>query len=297
MKQNIPWTKEDHELLLSVINKGESLSQIKEKYFPNRTYTSLCSRLYVYGVKNDYYHRKYTNDNNFWTTQNKLNCYWAGVMAADGHISNDSRYGTKSFQWIASSKDELWMDTFIQDVKTDVPKKYLYQTLKSGNISKCTRIRISCLKWVDDLEKNFKIINNKTDRVDLPDFTNEDFFWYFLRGYIDGDGHITHYKGHKNNRVLRIGITSESVTILSKIMKIIDNKFYSFCPTRKRKIFYAKISNAKTFHISGQKAVQMFLFLSKFDVPCLERKWKNPEVLELVAKEVAARPEAYKDFI
>jgi LAGLIDADG-like domain len=297
MATNIPWTEEDHVLLLSVINKGKSLEQIRKEYFPHRTYTAIQSRLFVFGFKNNYYHRKYNQDEFFWSEPNEANSYWAGVMAADGHISLDSRYGTKAFQWIISTKDESWMDLFMKTVGTNVPKKYIETTLESGNISRCVRIRVASSRWVKDLEDNFKIINNKSARLDLPEFKEEKLLWCFIRGYIDGDGHITHYKGYGSKRTLRIGMTSESIVILEKIMELIDNKFTSYMPNRKRKLFRFKTSKAKTLYISGQKAVQMFLFLSKFGVPCLDRKWKNPEVLELVAKEVAARPEAYKDFI
>jgi len=298
---NIPWTKEDHELLISVAGKGLSIEQIRQKYFPNRSYCALNSRLYVYGIENNYYHRKYSQDDNFWSVPNELNCYWAGVMAADGHIAKDKRYGTKSFQWNISAKDRNLMQRFLLDTKSnDIIESKFKKSKITGVVAEMIRVRINSLKWVEDLENNFKIINNKHMRTDIPDL-NENLVWCFIRGYIDGDGHITHYKSpsrkEKNRRCLRIGIGSCSVVILEKIMALVDSKFSSYQKKRTRKLFQFKDKKMKTLYVSGQRAVQMFLFMSKLNAHCLDRKWKNPEILALVRERVAERPEAYKDFL
>jgi hypothetical protein len=293
------WTDEDHKLLVSVANTGISMEQIRQQYFPHRTYNSINGRLSLYKIKNEYKSRKYSQNNKFWSTPNENNSYWAGVMMADGHIEKTKGH-SKALAWSISAKDENLMLKFREDSESDA-KIDSWTTIseKTGIESRSIRMRVHCQDWIKDLENNFKIINNKGYRTDLPDI-KEELIWCFIRGYIDGDGYISYCKiGSKSNpnkKCLRIGIASESKIILEKIMNLVDSKFFAR-KKQKRGIIKCKGEKTSVLRISGQKAVQMFLFMSRLNVPCLDRKWKNPKILELVREEINNNPDAYKNFL
>jgi hypothetical protein len=214
-------------------------------------------------------------------------------MAADGCIYKDKGLKCRSFHWAISEVDLPLMNIFYKDAKLTCPIIRFQNTRDTGYVSKFIRVSVFSKQWMEDFEKNFNLVPLKTQRLAPPEHLEEKLLWSYLKGYTDGDGCVRISRG-KEHKTLVIEYASSSIEILHWIKRMTDLKFTS------RRNYGREVhssGNKHTFSIGGQAAIQMFLFLSKLPVPCLDRKWKNPEVLELVAKEVAARPEAYKDFV
>src|SRR5690606_33948637 len=90
MNYNI-WKPEESNKLKKLINMGMSYDDIAIKYFPHRSGNSLRLHATRYlKIHNDYKHREYSFDKDFWKIPNVTNCYWAGFLGADGNVSKYS---------------------------------------------------------------------------------------------------------------------------------------------------------------------------------------------------------------
>jgi hypothetical protein len=289
------WLAEEESLLRTVIDGSCSLEEIKIKYFPNKTVNSIKLKANRLGIKNEYIHRKYETNQNFWAETNLENSYWAGIFAADCYITKET-IRQRIFQWAVAYKDRVLLEKFIKSSASTFP---IFDKKDCKNPKSC--IRIGCDQWALDLSRHYNFSENKKFRLP-PLGLNNILKYSYLRGYTDGDGSISiqRSKTTKNRKtkkpLLVINYTSSSIEIINWIKEITDSNFYGFAKTKRKVIILGGGTHA-TFSITGQKAVQMFLFMSKLNVPCLDRKWKNPEVLALVEKEISERPEAYKDFL
>jgi hypothetical protein len=87
-----------------------------------------------------------------------------------------------------------------------------------GKIFNISEIALNSSKIVSDLRDNFNIVPNKSLILMPPLRIPNNFRKHFIRGYIDGDGHIG---WHKGNNTVRINIASGSQDILGWMRKII----------------------------------------------------------------------------
>ena len=158
--------------------------------------------------------RKYVIDENYFSSLDEARAYWLGYLSADGCVSVRTRNGTHQFVLSASSKDVEHLEKFRTALKSTYPihgpYKGVYQFI-------ATSYRL-CL----DLEE-YGITPQKSLTLEPPDCidTNNELFWEWLRGVIDGDGSFNRYwrpsRAIKNNGrgrpatagryVLSLGIT------------------------------------------------------------------------------------------
>lgn len=106
-------------------------------------------------------------------------CYWAGFLAADGNVDNKNR-----IRIMLNYDDTNHLEKF---------KEYLKSTYTiSSNTDKYYRssFEFTHKQMREDLEKNFLIIPNKTDRLELPNSIPNNLLKHYIRGYFDGDGCI-----------------------------------------------------------------------------------------------------------
>lgn len=303
MRENYQnWSIEEENLLRKVVDGSCDYVELAKKYFPNRTGVSLQGCAVKLGISNPYKYREFFQDDNFWSIPNKINSYWAGIAAADASITKGRNGESQSFAWECSTLDEDMVNNFIKDCKfTGNISRYI-RKMPSGYISNTSKICINSKQWLHDLKNNFNIEPCKAARIRPPNTINEELSPYLLRGYIDGDGCIHYNKRaarvHNNSKMkeqenLVIQFVSASKDMILWIKDFVDARFY---PERKKSLVIREKDNYSFLAINGQRAVQMFIYLSQLNTYVLKRKWENPKVLNYIAKKVKENPSMYAKF-
>lgn len=164
-------TKEEFLLLRK---QGLTFSQIGTKL--NLTERQVNYRSKNWGLD---YSKKKLLDETFFSSNTKASYYWAGFLAADGWIESDrNRVGLalqksdyshlEKFKKAVSSSHDIC--AFMQDTSY--------------------RIRFNSENMVKDLFTIFNITPTKTHTYTMPLFEEDYLMLEFLRGYIEGDGHL-----------------------------------------------------------------------------------------------------------
>lgn len=218
------WSDEEINILIN------EYGQVKIKTLANklgRTLSSIRGKAQELGLKAD---RIITNkrnelDHDFFETPNPLNCYIAGLIAADGSI--------------CTKRKNIW---FFQKEKYLV--EYIKNSIKaSNNIYYRNRERteeysivFTSSKMINDLKNNFGITDNKSKTgLPIPNIQNKELIACYVAGLIDGDGSISYTLEPRYKKMYRFIFTllcskdclqwiNESLNFSISIMKRNDCK-------------------------------------------------------------------------
>lgn len=149
----------------------------------NLTERQVSIRVSAWGL--NYSNKKYVNSK-FFSQDTKEVYYWAGFLAADG--------------WIESNRHRIGLALQNQDIQ----HLYKFKKAVSSNHDICpfmnnssNRIRFNSKEMVEDLRRYFNITEAKTFTYTMPYFEDDYKLLEFLRGYIEGDGHLELTKSRK----------------------------------------------------------------------------------------------------
>ena len=167
--------------------------------------------------------------------------YLLGMIQTDGSLRKDDRSTTLS---ITQHKDYYW---YIEDMLLNF-SDYVYKS-KDKN---CIQLQIGSKAIVNDLI-NLGIVPNKTkvqtdeDIITLWNSIPEEFKGDFIRGCIDGDGHVTFFTQKKAiNESCNIGFYSVKEILVDKIIELINTKFNYKCgKTKDRNLYKLSITDRK----------------------------------------------------
>lgn len=263
----IPWTQEEELLLKSKCSTGISFPMIS-KFFDRRTPYSLQIKAQRMGLTNYYKYRKYNCNQRFWDSVNPKNSYWAGFVAADGCV----RYtdGTYTLKIELSEIDTHQLERFNFETESEYPVLKLKKKARRESLheSLMCYTYVNDESWASGLENNFGIFPRKTWSLKPPPI-KEEFFPYWLCGFLDGDG-CYHYDNITNMFSISI-----SLAVSEPLQKILDfaeqfvqekNKKRKVCSRTAGKYTYFRAS------ISGKSAVYMAHYL--MSLPCFHMKRK-----------------------
>jgi hypothetical protein len=191
------WTKEEHDYLR--VNYVEQGSVIIGKKLDRNPKAVACMANY-FGLKrgrgNDVRYRKYSVNSDIFKTWTRESAYLVGLILTDGNI------GEREFNIV--SKDIELLEKSKKALEAEHP------ITKQNN---WFRLRIGHKAMVSDL-KRIGITERKSLTATLPKIPDE-FFFDFLRGYVDGDGMIKFKKG------IILNLCTASPYILDDISKTI----------------------------------------------------------------------------
>ena len=271
------WTKQEVDNLIELLSQGLQFSEISKKI--NRTKNACSLKASKLGFQSWHIKkRKYEINESFWKDFNFLNCYYAGILAADGclRLNNKKFKYAGSLEWQVASKDRILLEAF-KDISS-------YQGPISDGIyggHRKSKLYIKCQTWNKDLFENFNIIPNKTFRVMPPHGLTDQQMFCWLIGYIDGDGCLTFNKIHKK---LVLSITSCSKELLDFIYEFLKERFpLKIKKSKECKPRKDKIGNYWTLGIYGIRATCLYSYLKQYNLPKLVRKWDQPKINELEA--------------
>lgn len=164
-------TKEE---FLILREQGLTFSQIGLKF--NLTERQVNYRSKTWGLD---YSKKKLLDETFFSSNTKASYYWAGFLAADGWVEGDrNRVG------LALQKSDY---SHLEKFKVAVSSSHDICPFMQGS---AYRIRFNSEQMVKDLFTIFNITPAKTHTYTLPLFEEDYLMLEFLRGYIEGDGHL-----------------------------------------------------------------------------------------------------------
>lgn len=193
--------------------------------------------------------RRYKVNDQFFATPNVLNSYWAGMLAGDGNLI----YGIIRL----SLKDEEMLMKLKKDVKF-LGKIREYKAPAGGLMY---QIAVSSKQWIEDLERNFNIIPNKSHTFTPPDL-DYPLNLAFLKGLYDADGCLTHSKKYPVWKVAGTRMTCEWVKTIANALVPENRSNVNVC----RDTTY-------NFVLVGSRAVKMLKALHEIPTPELPRKW------------------------
>lgn len=129
---------------------------------------------------------KYTyNENYFDNIDSEHKAYFLGLLLADGSIYNNKL--TLSL----SGDDGYMVDVFGKEVSDGIYPRYKY--LPNNSSKTAHRVTISNKKICESLQR-YANWHNKSLNLSSPENIFEPYTKHFLRGYFDGDGHISYWR-------------------------------------------------------------------------------------------------------
>jgi hypothetical protein len=221
-------------------------------------------------------------NSDFFSEITPVSAYWAGFIAADGHVKG------RRLVIALSDKDDYHLQKFLQQSGCSESHSVKYYSTgylkKDGTIAMSVRIWITNQKWIDDLEKYYSIVPNKTFELKPPKIfqyldCDDSIIISFLSGFIDGDGCIRTYTTNRasNSKTLRISVTGASSDFLAWIKEFMDQRYplkSSTSSISKSRLSYKTNSNiTQNYCITGSRAVLFSKEVLSLNIPFLQRKW------------------------
>jgi hypothetical protein len=203
-----------------------------------------------------------TKNENFFKTWSGEMAYVLGFFTADGAMYKTNR-GTHFIEFQITDGDLL-----LEIQKAFGSNHKITNRVGPPGCKLRYRLQIGCKEMFNDLLK-LGLMQNKSKVVHLP-MVPEEYFGDFLRGYFDGDGHVTYgffkRSGRKGlARTFLTGFTSGSYFLLKEIKdKLADVEIRgSLCFTSGAwRLSYSNRASKKLFHVmyhSGEMEHLIFL--------------------------------------
>lgn len=232
------------EMVTDIINmyqSGLTQEEIKER-------TKLCLHTIREILKENHiephdrsYYKTYTIDQNYFESLDTSNkCYVLGFLYADGSVSKKNY----NLRLILQERDKYILEKIKEDMKSNAPLHF--KKSKNPNVQNAWGICVDCKKICQDLVK-LGIVPNKTFKLKYPDFLTNEQHSHFLRGVMDGDGHIIPYNGH-NGAVIICG----TYDFCNGAKEVIESMLNIKCYVRPHKNIY-------NLCVYGRNQVRTFL--------------------------------------
>lgn len=276
------WTIQEDEKLTELVALATPLQEIAK--ILNRSHSSCASHSSILGLKNDFTGPKiYSVNENFWDEPNPLNCYYAGILAADGclQLKNKLRPFVGTLSWEIGQDDIVLLEEFIKNTNYSGFISTCKNINRKGEPARDTKkIVVSCQRWNQNLIEKFNIVPKKTYRISPPNNLTEQQMFCWLIGYIDGDGTVFY---NKLNHCLMIKISSSSEKLVNFVYEFLKEKL----PQKVRNKEFSKprkLSHANCYEISvlGVRATCLYKYAQQYNLPKLSRKWDQESINNLV---------------
>lgn len=164
-------------------------------------------------------------DNIFETIDTEDKAYWLGFLYADGYVDNNKNVISLSLK----ESDKYHIEKFRHFCGLDDKKLHTKTKNINGDIKTSYEFSFSSKKAVEDLSR-CGCFNCKTFEINFPsyDIVPQKLIYHFIRGYIDGDGSITH--GGKGSSAITLEVlgTKNFLTTYNQVLGFKDKKIYKF---------------------------------------------------------------------
>jgi len=248
----------NEEIVSLYLDDGLTMKEIGVKF--DISHWTVLDRLKKSGVQKNTRHK--VNHNTF-SELGVHNCYWAGFIAADGWISNNTAVGLE-----LQHGDKNHLEKLCLFVGRDT-KLWVRERQHDGKVFKYASVSLVSKQMVSDLKNYFNIVPNKSLILvppDLPNYLKK----HFVRGYIDGDGHIGWYKYRS---CPRLSLVSGSIDMLKWVKLTISG----LVPNVNDVSVYHRNDNTHSFEYRGKQAYSIldWLYTGSTKGTRLQRKYER----------------------
>lgn len=242
-------------------------------------------KCYERGFQNRYRHHLYTHNKRFFSQITPETCYWAGVITTDGCLTFNKAY--PHLVLVTAIVDFDHVERFKAAMQATNPisrhwSKCGLSTSDTEALHEHCRIDIAGAgACFEDLGKVFNITPNKTLRGNPPVLPTAYHQLCFIRGFIDGDGSVTH-----SNQLgfMSIQVCGCNREMIAWVKDTIDSIGLPSLSHRGPSLLQQpKDENCYYHHIRGLAAAVLYELLRRLPLPRLSRKWDNPNVIPHVA--------------
>lgn len=278
------WTDEEVLILKEKYGTMPKL-ELCEKYFPNKTYRQVTSKVEQLKLTTI---PKYRNLKNSYNTEyfNELtieNCYWAGFIAADGCLGIDVKKScsgkmvdTYKVQINISQQDISLLETFKQHIGY---KGNIFTYSKQCDLSNC--ISNMALIYLyraneihDSLGKYFNMGQRKTfDLIEPSELITGDFALSYICGLFDGDGCWAYHTQNTTHKY------SFQLCGTERILIWVRDQLNLLVPEyTHRSIKIIKAPGMYRLNIGGLRSILIRnIIKNRINIPWkLSRKWETP---------------------
>lgn len=142
-------------------------------------------------------------------TFTKESCWIMGWLATDGYISEDNGYISWSINdYEIADKIRLLFKNDLMPKKHKIHKSYLIKFNSVYLVKRCVEL---------------KLVQNKSLILEVSPIPNEQLSHY-IRGVVEGDGHVSFRKDKRGYQYLRVEISSSSEKFVTKLKELIQYK-------------------------------------------------------------------------
>lgn len=118
----------------------------------------------------------------------EYSCYWGGFLAADGNVDSKNRVR------LMLHYDDMG---HLEKLRDFLGSTHSIAS-NTDQYNRCS-FEFTHKKIREDLEHNFNIIPNKTDKLKFPTHLSAEQLKHYVRGYFDGDGSVCESFSNKNS--------------------------------------------------------------------------------------------------
>lgn len=252
---------EEYENIINLYNSGLSQAKVGEIYNVGHYIIGKILRKCGVAVRDDSHKsRKYTINENYFDeidTQNKA--YLLGLLYSDGCNYPPQHRVKLELQ----ERDKDILNKINNEIQSNKPLSFVNLNSKNVNWQNTYRLDITN-KHISDRLVELGVVQNKSLVLEFPTWLDETMYAHFLRGYLDGDGHIE----WNNTRFITLVGTSQ---FCKHVKNFCEDKLGIKCSIYNTA---KKDSNTKLLHICGRTKMKQFLdFIYKDAELYIERKY------------------------
>lgn len=234
--------------IINDYKNGETMDSIAKKYrISTKTISNVLKSNNIHILTSSETSRKYNlNEYYFDNIDNQDKAYCVGLLYADGCHSESNYIINLSLQ----ERDKDVLIKINELIGSNRPLRFLNYSSKNSNWSDQYQLSINS-KHMSKQLASLGMIANKSLKIVFPDWLEDDLIPHFLRGYIDGDGHLSN--NPKDARMSIVGTLDfcESVKAIVKEKLNINCSIY-FCHGETDK-------PTRTLQIAGRNQMSKFL--------------------------------------
>lgn len=251
-------TKVKDEDIIREYKAGKSSSEIGKMF--NMTEFGIIYRLKSCNVHRDniYYNLGLVRD--YWNIIDTYDkAYFLGLLLTDGNITDTC------IKLTLKSSDRDILEVFRKYTKNENPVKDIVRERENQKLTYESSFYLRCREWVNDLSK-YGMVENKTFTIKFLTFDDDYIMSNFIRGMIDGDGHVT-----KDGRIGFCGT-----------LDVVNGLQYFFHKRLNTAVHNLKLYTSITHITYGYKdslVIGEYIYKHKHDC-YLERKFKRFNILK-----------------
>lgn len=185
MRLKIP--KEKYDEIIDLYQNGMSLEKIGLKYDASRhAIKTVLNKMGVQTRDDSHKGRKYTINENYFDEINTPNkAYILGLLYSDGCNHRKTNHVNLELQ----ERDKDILDKISEELETNKPLYFNELNKKSDKWQNTYRLSI-CNKHISEVLEEKGVVPRKSLILAFPEWLPDELLPHFLRGYMDGDGHI-----------------------------------------------------------------------------------------------------------